>query len=42
MGNIGDAFASLLIVFIFISPLALWKLVDIVIWIYHHIYIGLK
>jgi hypothetical protein len=46
VNDIGKAFDQLfanMIVVLFISiPLAIWKIVDIVVWVLHHISIGIK
>ena len=36
MGNIGEAFKGLFIVLLVMFPLAIWKVIDIALWVYKH------
>lgn len=46
MGGIGDAieamFKLLIFLIIFAVPLAIWKLVEIIIWVYNHFSVSFK
>ena len=42
-GNLGDGLAVFLLFTIFVAlPLALWKLIDIVLWLFTNVQIGLR
>ena len=39
---IGSIINGLMILCIIFVPLGLWKLIEIIIWIFHHVYIGVN
>jgi len=42
-GNLGDGLATFFMLSIFVAfPLALWKLIDIVLWLFTNVQIGLR
>lgn len=40
--GLGEAIAGMFIVLLVCVPLAIWKMVDIVIWIIQHVEVGIK
>lgn len=41
-GALGACYGLLLCIIVILAPLGLWKLVEIIIWLCHHVHIGIN